>query len=109
MLVSIPRLRGNSRAENLKSSSKGLSSIFLKRGRRVEFVKLGCLFKRTRRDRSVETARVLGMLKDNYGIMHVRYEVNVSRRHMSTSYFEGPRTLALAAFADTYRDRHVED
>ena len=80
-------------------------SIFDKRGRKVEFVKCRSLFHRTHADKSVETARVIGMRNDSYGIPHVRYEVSVARRQVPTFYFEGPRTLALETYMDTYRER----
>ena len=100
---SVLKLRGKTRAQLLDGKRRGSVSLFMKRGRKVGFVKSGSLFHRTRADNSIETARVIGMRTDAYGIAHVRYEVSIVRRHIAASYFEGPRTLALEAFADTYR------
>ncbi len=101
-------LRGKTRAELLTQRSSERLSLFIKRGRRIEFVKSGSLFHRTRDNTSVETARIIGMRTDTFGIAHVRYEVSIARRHIASSYYEGPRTLALAAFTETYRERLSE-
>lgn len=105
MPESVLKLRGKTHAELLSLRRSESQSMFIKRGRKVEFVKCGSLFHRTHADKSVETARVIGMRTDTFGIAHVRYEVSVARRHIAASYFEGPRTLALATFTDTYRER----
>ena len=102
---SVFKLRGKTRAHLLGGKRGEAASLFMKRGRKLEFVKSGSLFHRTKSDNSVETARVIGMRTDAFGIAHVRYEVSIARRHIAASYFEGPRTLALEAFADTYNER----
>lgn len=107
MPQSVLKLRGKTRADLLSLRSKERSSMFIKRGRKIEFVKSGSLFQRIHADKSIETARVIGMRTDTFGIAHVRYEVSIARRSIPASYFEGPRTLALAAFTDTYRERRT--
>lgn len=102
---SVLKLHGKTRAKLLNLRKTDALSMFIKRGRKVEFVKCGSLFHRTHGGKSVETARVIGMRTDSFGIPHVRYEVSVARRHIPTSYFEGPRTLALETFTDTYNER----
>ena len=99
------KLRGKTRAELLAVRGDERTSFFMKRGRKIVFVKSGSMFSRKHNDSSVETARIIGMQTDTFGIAHVRYEVSIARRHIAGSYFEGPRTLAVAAFADTYTDR----
>ena len=99
------KLRGKTRAEPLAVRGDERTSLFIKRGSKIEFVKSGSIFSRKHNDSSVETARIISMRTDTFGIVHVRYEVSIARRHIGGSYFEGPRTLALAAFADTYSDR----
>ena len=99
------RLRGKTRAKRLESHSRECRSMFLKRGRKVEFVRSGSLFQRINPDASVETARIIGVRTDTLGIAHVRYDVMIAKRHIPTSYREGPRTLSLATFTETYRDR----
>ena len=105
MPQSVLKLHGKTCATLLSNRKSDALSMFIKRGRKVEFVKCGSLFHRTHADKSVETARVIGMRTDSYGIPHVRYEVSVARRQIPTFYFEGPRTLALETFMDTYRER----
>ena len=105
MPQSIFKLHGKTCATLLSNRKSDTLSMFIKRGRRVEFVKCGSLFHRAHADKSVETVRIIGMRTDGHGIPHVRYEVSVARRQIPTSYFEGPRTLALQTFTDTYRER----
>jgi len=105
MPQSVLKLNGKTCATLLSNRKSDALSMFIKRGRKVEFVKCGSVFRRTHTDKSVETARVIGMRTDSYGIPHVRYEVSVARRQVPTFYFEEPRTLALETFTDTYRER----
>jgi len=104
MPQSVLKLNGKTCAKLLSNRRSDALSMFFKRGRKLEFVKCGSLFHRILEDKSVETARVIGMRTDS-GIPHVRYEVSVARRQVPTFYFEGPRTLALETFTDTYRER----
>lgn len=99
------RLRGRTAGAFLRPDGGERSSMFFKRGRKYEFVKSGSLFHRTRPDKSVEAARIIGMRTDSFGIAHVRYEVTISKRQRAATYFDGPRTLALAAFTETYQER----
>ena len=99
------KLHGKTRAQLLDGKRRGSVCFFMKRGRKVEFVKSGTLFHRSKADNSIETARIIGMRMDALGIVHVRYEVSIARQHIATPYFEGPRTLALEAFAETYDKR----
>ena len=105
MPASVIKLRGKTRAHLLAGKRREPVSLFMKRGRKVEFVKSGSLFHCTKADKSIETARIIGMRTDAFGIAHVRYEVRIARQHIVASYFEGPRTLALKAFADRYSER----
>lgn len=99
------QLQGRTGGAYLLAEGGERSSMFIKRGRSLEFVKSGSMFHRTRPDKSVEAARIIGMRTDGFGIAHVRYEVCIFRRQRSATYFDGPRTLALAAFTETYHDR----
>ena len=102
---SMIKLRRKTHAQLLRDKRRESVSLFMKRGRKIEFVKSGSLFHRTKTDNSIETARVIGMRTDAFGIAHVRYEVRIARQQIVASYFEGPRTLALKAFADKYSER----
>ena len=103
------KLHGKTRAQLLDGKRRGSVCLFMRRGRKVEFVKSGSFFHRRKADNSIETARIIGMGTDALGIVHVRYEVSIARRHIADSYFEGPRTLALEAFAETYSQRLPAD
>ncbi len=79
--------------------------MFFKRDNTMEFVKAGTRFRRTRSDKMVETARVLSIASDTFGIPHVKYELSVEKPLTRTLVVEGPRVLSLTAFADTYCER----
>jgi hypothetical protein len=79
--------------------------MFFKRGNGAEFVKAGTEFRRTRADKMVETATVLSIASDTFGIPHVKYELSVEKPLAGQTTSEGPRVLALGAFADTYCER----
>jgi len=68
----------------------------------VDSIHEGALFKRELSNNLVETARVLSIRKDTFGIPHVKYEVRFERSQEKGRAFEGPRVLALSVFADNY-------
>lgn len=63
----------------------------------------GALFERKHPHNLIETARVLCIANDQFGIPHVKYEVKFERAQERGRMFEGPRVLALSVFADNYR------
>lgn len=71
----------------------------------MEYLRRGMVFRRTKADRSVETAQVLSVVLDGLRIPHVRYDVAFRRPGHNGVVNEGPRMLALSAFADAYIDR----
>lgn len=79
----------------------GLSSFFGV-GRSADSIRPGSLFRRTHKNKTVETARVLTVASDMLGIPHVRYELVIERAHRR--FIEEPRILALKTFADTYKE-----
>lgn len=78
--------------------------MFFKRARNTDYVKAGSRFRRRRRDNTVETARVLSVEPDSIGIPHVSYELSIEKPSAVTRVTDGPRVLALAAFAETYEE-----
>ncbi len=98
-------LQGKSNAEFLNVRGKTRSSMFFKRGRKLEYVRAGALFRRERDDRMIETARVISVSTDTFGIPHVRYELKMEKRCMAYSEVHGPRVLALNTFTDMYNER----
>ena len=71
-----------------------------------ETIQAGAVYRRIRRDNTVETATVLSIREDSMGIPHVRYRVSFGRadRHI---FEEGPRVLSLACFKEQYRSLPV--
>lgn len=64
----------------------------------------GGLFQRKHHHNMLETARVLSVGEDQFGIPHVKYEVKFESSQERGRAFEGPRVLALAVFADNYHN-----
>ena len=52
----------------------------------------------------VETAEVLSVGTDSYGIPHVRFSLTFQRPDRNV-FNEGPRMLALKTFAERYTER----
>ena len=73
--------------------------------RRKDPVSVGAQFERIHPDRTVETAKVLSVLKDPLGIPHVRYAVTLKKPLRTGSFSDGPKLLALEAFSQAYRMR----
>jgi len=70
----------------------------------LKAVQTGGLFARKHSHNLTETARVLSVGDDQFGIPHVKYEVKFERPTENGRVFEGPRVLALSVFADNYRN-----
>lgn len=70
----------------------------------LDAIRAGSVYRRVRRDNTVETATVLSIRDDSFGIPHVRYRVCIGRadHHILE---EGPRVLSLSCFAEHYLDR----
>lgn len=77
--------------------------MFFRRGKGMEFIKAGSAFRRVHSEGMVETARVLSVASDSFGIPHVRYEVVFERPQRTV--VDGPRILSLSTFTETYRER----
>jgi hypothetical protein len=96
------KLRGGRlNAAALASKNKG---FFIKRGRGLEFVRSGAMFKRKLDDAAVETARIISISPDPSGIPHVRYQAAVERPFQGRVE-TGPRTLNLASFNARFSER----
>ena len=64
-------------------------------------IKAGATFARTGARDVVETARVISVQEHAGGVAHVHYACRL--QHASTVLEDGPRTLALQAFAERFR------
>ena len=67
-------------------------------------IEKGCVYRRVRPDRTVETAKVIGLHKDSFGIPHVRFQV-VFGRADGVPHHDGPRMLSVDAFMQQYCER----
>ena len=80
-----------------------LCSMFFRRGDSLEYIKAGSAFRKTHPDRMIETAEVLSVATDSFGIPHVRFQVRF-QRPARDAQVEGPRMLALKTFAERYTE-----
>jgi len=80
----------------------GLKGISWRRSRRE--VSVGAEFRRVRRNNTIETAKVLSLVEDSFGIPHVKYALTL-KSLKTAPYTDGPRLLALKAFERAYPDR----
>ena len=99
------QLSGKTQADHLKNKGQERPGMFFKRGKSVEYIKAGSSFRRKRGDATIETARVLSVASDSFGIPHVRFEVVFEKPSMASRVVDGPRVLALNTFADMYEER----
>lgn len=81
-----------------------MSLSFSERRRDRLKVQPGDLFRRSKGVHQTETATVLDLKQDPFGIPHVRF--NLAFEAQETGRFEvGSRTLALHSFIQTYPER----
>ena len=82
-----------------------LDGLFsMRRMDRAEQIQPGVTFRFVHPNHLIETAEVLSVGPDRYGIPYVQYQVRF--HHSNPSAFEqSPRMLALSSFADHYRER----
>jgi hypothetical protein len=81
-----------------------LSSVFYRRGDLLEYIRAGASFRRVHSDRTVETAQVLGLYVDLYGIPHITFDLSIERPGRG-GYKAGSRTMALKVFCENYGER----
>lgn len=67
-----------------------------------EEIRPGSVYRRIWPDKTVETATVVAVREDCFGIPHVRYRLCFGLSG-SRSYNEGTRVLSLASFSESYR------
>ncbi len=74
------------------------------RGGGANEIRPGSQFCRRRRDNVTETATVVGLRPDPFGIPHVHFTVVFDQPSLGR-VDEGSRVLALRSFVDAYRER----
>jgi len=75
--------------------------LFARKAPDTDGIRTGAVYRRVLRDNTVETAKVISIDNDPFGIPHVRYEL-VFGRPDRAPLAEGRRVLALQRFAETY-------
>ncbi|MAO92440.1 MAG: hypothetical protein CMM81_12950 [Rhodospirillales bacterium] len=76
--------------------------MFFRKAVSQDRVAVGRSFFRRLNNRAVETAEVLGIASDGFGIPHVRYELTVEHTQSHAVYPAGTKVLSLATFNETY-------
>ncbi len=79
-----------------------------KRGPDKVAIRTGGVYRRIRANNAIETATVLGIHDDPFGIPHVKYKVTIGRSDRSL-YWDCKRVLALQSFAELYSETSAGD
>ncbi len=87
-----------------EEAGQALRSMLFRRGNDADDVQPGSTYQRVHADDLIETAKVLSIAEDPYGIPHVKFLVSFRRPNRNT-FDEGNRMLALKTFADRYKER----
>lgn len=69
----------------------------------VSDIEAGHIFRCPRNGAVLETAKVLSVRSDSYGIPHVTYQLRIRRANHDMK--DGPRMLALKSFSQRYTER----
>lgn len=78
--------------------------LWFKRHEHDVKIEAGAIFRREAEEKNlVETASVLKVKADVFGIPHVHYNIVYKRPHETIA--DGPRVLALDSFRKRYRER----
>ena len=85
-------------------NGRKLTSGCCKRGKSVEYVRPGAVFRRVRTDQITETAEIVEVDTDSVGIPHFRYDVTFKHACHPVTH-EGLRVLAARIFFDQYDQR----
>ena len=83
-----------------------LNSCFFKRGKKLEYVRPGSTFRRVKGDGMIETAKILTVGTDSFGIPHVKFEVSFTKPNRQ-KFDGGARMLALKSFGEQYGERSL--
>ena len=84
------------------NTGRAIASVFL-RGDNTETIEAEATYRRFHGDNMVETAEVLSISDDAFGIPHVRYQVSFRRTNRNDLDGDA-RMLSLSSFADRYTE-----
>ena len=96
-------------ADRNRGRAKGfLDAVYAKSNRPGEApdVQVGGIFRCPHTGPVLETAKVLAVRSDSYGIPHVTYQVRIRRANHDVR--DGPRMLALKSFVKRYTEHYTE-
>ena len=79
-----------------------------KRGPDKVAIRTGGVYRRIRANNAIETATVLDIQDDPFGIPHVRYKLTIGRSDRSL-FWDCKRVLALQSFAELYDETNAVD
>lgn len=79
-----------------------------KRGPEKVPIRTGGVYRRIRANNAIETATVLDIHDDPFGIPHVKYKLTIGRSDRSL-YWDCKRVLALQSFAELYEETSPGD
>ncbi len=79
-----------------------------KRGPENVAIRTGGVYRRIRANNAIETATVLDIHDDPFGIPHVKYKLTIGRSDRSL-YWDCKRVLALQSFAELYEETSPGD
>lgn len=74
-----------------------------KRGPTKVAIRTGCVYRRIRANNAIETATVLDIHDDPFGIPHVKYKLTIGRSDRSL-FWDCKRVLALQSFVELYNE-----
>lgn len=97
-------LSGRNSSKTVQFRERERASLFFRRGKEVQYIKAGSKFRRLRDSSTEETAKVLSVATDSFGIPHIRYEIEISKLGAQSRFKDGPRVLALKSFIGAYRE-----
>ena len=72
---------------------------------KFDAIQAGSTYRRYLADSTVETAEVLTIKDDPFGIPHVRYDVMIGRASDSRLAHDGTRILSLETFAEQFVEK----
>jgi hypothetical protein len=78
---------------------------FFRREPKSEEIQAGSTYRRYLADRTVETAEVLTIKDDAFGIPHVRFDVKIGRASDNCLAHDGTRILSLETFAEQFVEK----
>ena len=94
-------------AISTKTRGRKMTSVFCEREGVLEYVRPGARFRRLTGDETIETAEILAVYTDPYGVPHFRFDVLFEGPDWPTVR-EGPQVLSVKTFLALFQVRVEE-